>query len=176
VKTDYAKAMSWFDKAAAQGNSDAENQLGWMYEYGQGMEPDDVKAWTWYRLAADQGNIHGIRNLQALTFELKDRGQEVWQSTDAAIAQAQRWANIQDLHRRINEVEANALYQGAVTDGLVTKGKSDGITKLFNALGSAVAVKPHFEAEKYREEAARLRDELAQIENENRSSASVPAP
>jgi uncharacterized protein len=39
VPKDYAKAMSWFDKAAAQGNSDAENQLGWMYEYDKAWRP-----------------------------------------------------------------------------------------------------------------------------------------
>jgi len=25
--------MSWFVKAAAQGNSDADNQIGWMYQF-----------------------------------------------------------------------------------------------------------------------------------------------
>jgi len=54
--------------------------------------------------------------------------------------------------------------------------KCDAITKVFNALGSAVAVKPQLEADKYRAEAARLREELARIENQSASSASVPAP
>ena len=107
VPIDYAKAMSWFDQAAANGNSDAENQLGWMYQFGQGVEPDDARALTWYRLAADQGNVHGKNNLQGFSDDLKDRGEGAWQSansavSDAAIAQAQRWANIQDLHHRID--------------------------------------------------------------------------
>jgi TPR repeat protein len=63
VQTDYARDISWFVEAAAHRNSDAENQLGWMYQYGQGVEPDDARALTWYQLAADQGNIHGKRNL-----------------------------------------------------------------------------------------------------------------
>jgi Sel1 repeat len=57
VKTDYVQAMSWFNKAAVQGNSDAENQLGWMYQFGQGVKTDNAKALTWYGLAADQGNV-----------------------------------------------------------------------------------------------------------------------
>ena len=115
VKTDYVQAMSWFNKAAAQGNSDAENQLGWMYQFGQGVKSDNARALTWYGLAADQGNVQGQNNLQSFTDDLQDNGGE-WQSatsavSDAVIAQAQRWANIQDLHRRIDKVEADALYQ-----------------------------------------------------------------
>jgi hypothetical protein len=145
------------------------------------MEPDDAKAITWYRLAADQGNIHGKRNLQGSTDELQDRGEGVWQSanysaSDAAIAEAQRWANIQDLHRRINEVEADALHQDDLADQLehTGNGKSGGVTKLINAMGSVGAVKFRFEAEKYRGVAARLRDELAQTESQNKST--IPAP
>lgn len=106
VPKDYAKAVSWFDKAAAQGNSDAANQLGWMFQFGQGVEPDNARALSWYQLSADQGNIHGKRNLEDFTFDLHEQGGGAWQSAtapvnDAAIAQARRWANIQDLRRRI---------------------------------------------------------------------------
>lgn len=43
-------------------------------------------------------------------------------------------------------------------------------------LGSVGAIKFRIEAEKYRAEAARLRDVLAQIESQNQSTAGVPAP
>jgi TPR repeat protein len=52
------------------------------------------------------------------------------------------------------------------------KGKNDALTKIFNAVGSVPATKYHIEAEKYRAEAARLRAELAQIENQS-TAASV---
>jgi hypothetical protein len=88
---------------------------------------------------------------------------------------AQRRANIQDLHRRINEVEADALHQDDLVDQLEHNGKGGGgITKIINAMGSVGAVKFRIEAENYRAEAARLRDELARIENENNST--LPAP
>ena len=98
VPRDYVNAMSWFVRAAAQGNSDAENQIGWMYQFGQGVEPDDARALTWYGLSADQGNMHGKNNLQAFTHDLEYRADGVLESaqssvTDAAIALAQRWAN-----------------------------------------------------------------------------------
>jgi TPR repeat protein len=116
-----------------------------MYEYGQGMEADDAKALTWYGLAADQGNSHGKNNLQALTDDLQDRGEAVLQFanspvSDVAMAQAQRWANIQDLHRRINEVEADALHQDDLVDQFEHNGKGFGITKIINAMGNGGAV------------------------------------
>jgi hypothetical protein len=56
------------------------------------------------------------------------------------------------------------------------KGKNDGITKLFNAMGSVGAVKYHAQADQDRDEAARLRDELARIENQSQSSPWVRTP
>src|ERR1700674_2927365 len=123
------------------------------------MEPDDTKALTWYRLADDQGNRNSINKLDSFTAELKERGSGVFESanapvTDAAIAQAQRWANIQDLHRRINELEADALHQDDLADQLEHTGKGGGgVTKIINAIGSVGAVKFHIEAAKYRDEA-----------------------
>jgi hypothetical protein len=112
---------------------------------------------------------------------LEIRGPGNWDAanttvTDAAIARAQRWANIQDLQRRIAGLEGDAQNQDDLADQLehTGKGKNDAITKIFNAVGSVPATKYHIEAEKYRAEAARLREELAQFENQ--STASVPAP
>jgi hypothetical protein len=159
------------------------SHLGWMCEYGQGVEQDDAKAVTWYHLSADQGNRHGINNLDYFKAVLVERGSGMCEAantpvTDAAIARAQRWANIQDLQRRIAGLEADAKNQDDLADQLehTGKGKNDRITKLFNAIGSIPAVKFHVEAEKYRDEAARLREELARIVNQNPSSAGVPAP
>ncbi len=172
MQTDYAKAMSWFVEAAAHGDSDAENQLGWMYQFGQGVEPDDAKAVTWYRMSADQGKRRGIDNLDQFKGVLEDRGSGFWEAanftvTDAAIARAQRWVNIQDLRSRIAGLEGDAQNQDDIADQLehTGKGKNDAITKIFNAVGSVPAVKFHIEAAKYRTEAARLREELARIEN-----------
>jgi TPR repeat protein len=179
VQTDYARAMSWFVEAAAHGNSNAANQLGWMYQYGQGVKPDNARALSWYQLAADLGNIKGQNNLEFFTADLNES--DNYQSAtahvyDAALARAQRWADIQDLQRRIAGLEGDAQNQDDLADQVehIGKGKNDAITKIFNAIGSVPATKYHIEAAKYRAEAARLREELAQIENQ--STASVPAP
>jgi hypothetical protein len=172
--------MYWFNKAAAHGNSDAENQLGWMYQFGQGVATDNARALTWYGLAADLGNIRGQNNLQTLTDNLEDDGGE-WQSatravSDAAIAQAQRWAKVQNLRARIDKAEAEILYLDDVVDQLehTGKGKSGAVVKVINAIGSASAIKYRIEADKDRADAARLRDELAQTESQ--SSVGVSAP
>jgi hypothetical protein len=132
-------------------------------------------------MSADLGNRRGAINLDAFRNVLEIRGPGNWDAanttvTDAAIARAQRWANIQDLQRRIAGLEGDAQNQDDLADQLehTGKGKNDAITKIFNAVGSVPATKYHIEAEKYRAEAARLREELAQFENQ--STASVPAP
>jgi TPR repeat protein len=42
---------------AAKGNSDAENQLGWMCQFGQGVQPDDARALRWYQLSANRATL-----------------------------------------------------------------------------------------------------------------------
>jgi hypothetical protein len=56
-KGDYARAMSEWQRAADQGDADAEFGLGQLYEFGAGDLPQDYKrADYWYRKAAGQGN------------------------------------------------------------------------------------------------------------------------
>jgi hypothetical protein len=104
--------------------------------------------------------------------DLEEGGSGGWQSAtapvqDAAIEEAQRWANIQDLQRRIDGVETDALYQEDLGQPAQTHGQRQKRWnhKLFNAMGSVGAARFQIQAEKDREEAARLRDELARIEN-----------
>jgi Sel1 repeat len=51
---DYATALRLWQPFAAQGNAFAQTRLGWMYQNGQGVPPDDKEAIRWYRLAAEQ--------------------------------------------------------------------------------------------------------------------------
>ena len=51
-------------KRADEGDAEAQDSLGWCYEFGIGGAPqDDAEAVKWYRLAADQGNPSGRRIL-----------------------------------------------------------------------------------------------------------------
>ena len=59
----YAEAVQWFRKAAEQGHSGAQNNLGFCYNNGQGVVQDSAEAVQWYRKAAEQGHIGAQNNL-----------------------------------------------------------------------------------------------------------------
>jgi len=62
----YKEAVKWYQKAADQGDSDALNNLGIMYENGQGVEKDRQKAYDLYKKAAEEGNVYAINNARRL--------------------------------------------------------------------------------------------------------------
>ena len=63
LRGDYAQAVTWYRKAAEQGNAFAQFILGTEYDIGQGVPQDYAKAVTWYRKAAEQGNAFAQFNL-----------------------------------------------------------------------------------------------------------------
>jgi TPR repeat protein len=68
VTQDYAEAARWFRKAADQGYSSAQFNLGLMYYHGQGMTRGYAEAARWFRKAADQGDAEAQFDL-GLTYE-----------------------------------------------------------------------------------------------------------
>ena len=63
---DYETALKFWQPLARQGNPEAQNMLGYMYRYGQGVPQDFEQARPWYRLAAGQGFARGQNNLGML--------------------------------------------------------------------------------------------------------------
>src|SRR5260221_14110020 len=55
-REDYATALSWYQKAAAEDHAAAQSQIGSMYRTGKGVAQSDVEAVYWYRKAADHGD------------------------------------------------------------------------------------------------------------------------
>ena len=53
---DYVKAVNWFRKAVASGNTDAYFNLGQAYSKGEGVTQDYAEAAKWYRKGADAGD------------------------------------------------------------------------------------------------------------------------
>ena len=51
---DYASAMRLYQVAAQAGDAQAQYQVGYMYQIGQGVVPDPVTALQWYHKSADQ--------------------------------------------------------------------------------------------------------------------------
>ena len=63
---DYASAFREFRALAEQGHASAQNNLGYMYDNGEGVPEDDRQAVFWYRKAAEQGNAEAQNNLGAM--------------------------------------------------------------------------------------------------------------
>lgn len=55
LKHDYSKAMKLFQQAAAHGNAEAQYQIGFLYDFGDGVTKDPGEAMKWYRQAAENG-------------------------------------------------------------------------------------------------------------------------
>jgi uncharacterized protein len=56
VPQDYAQAALWYRKAAEQGDTVAQTNLGNLYYDGPGVLRDYAQAVLWYRKAAEQGD------------------------------------------------------------------------------------------------------------------------
>ncbi len=63
LNSDYETAFRHWEPLAIRGNAHAQNMLGYMYRYGQGLEQDYEKARHWYRQAAEQGHAKAQNNL-----------------------------------------------------------------------------------------------------------------
>ena len=79
----YAEAMRWFRTAADQGSASAQNNIGILYNNGQGVKQDYAEAMRWYQKAAEQGNV----GAQVGIGILYDNGRGVKQDYAAAM----RW-------------------------------------------------------------------------------------
>lgn len=68
---DYAKAVYWYTKAAEQGYSLSQYNLGRCYEYGRGVTEDLETAKIWYTKAAELGDTDAQRALERLKDKMK---------------------------------------------------------------------------------------------------------
>ncbi len=78
---DYATALREWRPLAEQGNAGAQNNLGVMYDMGQGVSQDDAEAVKWYRKAAEQGDAKAQNNLG----NMYDKGKGVPQDYAEAV-------------------------------------------------------------------------------------------
>ena len=81
--SDLAEAVDWLQKAAAQGQPDAEFHVGQLFDFGFGVVQDERLALEWYRKAADHGSAAAQRAVG--DFYRTGRG------TSADAAAAARW-------------------------------------------------------------------------------------
>jgi TPR repeat protein len=65
VSQDYGQAAAWIQKSAQNGNSFAQESVGWLYSKGYGVPKDLHQAAMWFRKAADQGDANARIALEA---------------------------------------------------------------------------------------------------------------
>ena len=66
VPQNFAAAAKWFEKAANQGDREAQFFLGKMYWGGEGIRRNDEQATKWFRRAAAQGDVQAQQALAIL--------------------------------------------------------------------------------------------------------------
>ena len=69
---DYASAVSWFEQAAAQGDSDAQFLLGRMHYDGNSLSTDYVTAYQWFAIAAETGQAVASRYRDGLARKMTE--------------------------------------------------------------------------------------------------------
>jgi hypothetical protein len=63
LPADDKEAVTWYRRAAEQGDPHAQYNLAVMYDEGEGVRQDDREAVKWYRKAAEQGDAAAQHNL-----------------------------------------------------------------------------------------------------------------
>ena len=66
MRRDFATARLWLERAAAQGDADAQFNLGSLYRYGKSVAQDFATARLWYERAAAQGDSDARQALREL--------------------------------------------------------------------------------------------------------------
>lgn len=72
VPKDEREAFEVNQRAAHLGDRDAILAMGWFYNHGVGVEPDDVQSLRWYREAARLGETRAMFSIGAISLALKD--------------------------------------------------------------------------------------------------------
>lgn len=73
VNRDFRRAARWFRRAAVQGHSGAQYNMGVLHLHGHGVEQDPVTAYAWLRRAEDQGHANSAQLVELLRAMLSDQ-------------------------------------------------------------------------------------------------------
>ena len=117
VPRDYAEALKWFRRAAAQNSAHAQYNLGHMYSTGKGVPRDEVESARWYRLAAEQNDVGSQRIVGSLYADgrgvPKDLVQAYAWSKVAAISDRSAQSQLAELKKRMKPDEVTAAEKQA---------------------------------------------------------------
>jgi len=104
---DYATAFTLFKKAAEQGSTKAQYNLGVVYEQGQGVAQDYQEATHWYTKAAEAGDTRAQYNLG----RMYSQGQGMAQDYQQAVVWFRKAAEAGDTRAQYN---LGHMYYGGV--------------------------------------------------------------
>jgi clan AA aspartic protease (TIGR02281 family) len=127
MRDDYATALREWTPLAEQGDAQAQHNLGWMYDNGQGVAQDYLEAELLYRQAAAQGLADAQANLGFMYANGQGVAQDDveavrwWRlAAEQGIAEAQRGLGFMYANGRgvaQDHAEAERLYLLAATQG-----------------------------------------------------------
>ena len=130
VPRDIAKAVAWFQRAAAAGSAEAQNNMATKYALGDGVPQNSAEALRLYRSAAEKGDLSAFYNLGVIYTEGKvvpKDGAEAarWYRKAAERGSAQAQNNLAALHVEglgvpKDEDEAAKWYRRAAEQGFAT--------------------------------------------------------
>ncbi len=89
VDQDDSKAVFWYERSAAQGNSNAQYRLAVLVDNGWGHPVDKTKAFSLYRAAAERGHELAQHDLAIMYFQ--------GATGDRDVVQAYMWLKIANL-------------------------------------------------------------------------------
>ena len=103
----YKQAFHLLQPLAQQGDAMAQNNLGAMYNNGQGVVQSYQQAMAWYQKAANHGDAAGQHNLGAMY----EKGQGIAQNYQQALAWYQKAANqgVAQAQNNLGAMYANGL-------------------------------------------------------------------
>jgi TPR repeat protein/transglutaminase-like putative cysteine protease len=131
IKQDYAQAIFWFEKAAAQEVPGAVNMLGVVYAKGKGVPKDDGIATSWFKKGAQLGDVHslynlGSRYLEGKTVEQDDKQGFFYIRQSAELEHSDAQADLARLYMDGKRVKKNYFLATLWSSRASAKGDADG--------------------------------------------------
>ncbi|MBQ7617288.1 MAG: sel1 repeat family protein, partial [Desulfovibrio sp.] len=134
-KGDYAKARALWDKLAEEGDAYAMNNLGILYDRGQGVAVDLGRAVHWFALSAKAGNPQGMSNYgwmldQGRGLPANPREAARWYDKSARAGQPEAQYNLGLMYERGRGVERSLTNAAAWYSQAALKQQTEALARL----------------------------------------------